>query len=42
MNKKKKRKAHRAFYAIKQHIPVELPIRIWLKLFEAIIEPIAL
>ena len=35
-------KACRAFYAIKQQIAVELPIRIWLKLFEAIIEPIAL
>lgn len=35
-------KARRAFYAIKRQIPVEIPIRIWLKLFESVIEPIAL
>uniref|UniRef100_A0A671W6R3 ribonuclease H n=1 Tax=Sparus aurata TaxID=8175 RepID=A0A671W6R3_SPAAU len=35
-------KAHRAFYAIKKHIQTEIPTRIWLKLIECVIEPIAL
>ena len=33
-------KAHRAFYTIKQLI--QIPITIWLKLIECVIEPIAL
>ena len=35
-------KAHRAFYAIKKQIEIEIPIQIWLKLIENVIEPIAL
>lgn len=35
-------KARRAFYAIKKHIQTEIPTRIWLKLIECVIEPIAL
>ncbi len=35
-------KARRAFYAIKQQCPKEIPIRIWLKILESVIEPIAL
>ena len=35
-------KARRAFYAIKRNIKIEIPIRIWLKMFQSVIEPIAL
>ena len=35
-------KARRAFYAIKRNIQTEIPIRIWLKLIECVIEPITL
>ncbi len=35
-------KARRAFYAIKRQCPIEIPIRIWLKIAESVIEPIAL
>ncbi len=35
-------KARRAFYAIKRQCPIEIPIRIWLKIVESVIEPIAL
>ena len=34
-------KACRAFYAIKRQCPTEIPIRIWLKILESVIEPIA-
>ena len=32
----------RAFYAIKRNIKFNIPIRIWLKILESVIEPIAL
>ena len=35
-------KARRAFYAIKRNIKIEIPIRIWLKMFQSVLEPIAL
>ncbi len=35
-------KARRAFYAMKRQCPIEIPIRIWLKIVESVIEPIAL
>ena len=35
-------KARRAFYAIKRQIYIQIPILIWLKLLQAIIEPILL
>ena len=35
-------KARRAFYAIKMNIKFDIPIRIWLKILESVIEPIAL
>jgi hypothetical protein len=35
-------KARRAFYAIKRNIQFNIPIRIWLKILESVIEPIAL
>ena len=35
-------KARRAFCAIKRNIKIEIPIRIWLKLFLSVIEPVAL
>lgn len=35
-------KAKRAFYAIKKSIQIELPVTTWLKIFQSIIEPIAL
>ena len=35
-------KARRAFYAIKRSIKFNIPIRIWLKILESVIEPIAL
>ena len=35
-------KARRAFYAIKRNIKIEIPIRIWLKNVQSVIEPIAL
>ncbi|KAK3553786.1 hypothetical protein QTP70_011156 [Hemibagrus guttatus] len=34
-------KARRAFCAIKKSIPVQIPVRIWLKIFHSVIEPIA-
>lgn len=37
-----KEKARRAFYTIKKSIQIEIPIRIWLKIFQSVIEPIAL
>ena len=37
-----KEKARRAFYAIKKSIQIDIPIRIWLKIFKSVIEPIAL
>ena len=37
-----KEKARRAFYAIKKQVKMDIPIRIWLKIFKSIIEPIAL
>ncbi len=37
-----KEKAQRAFYVIKRSIQIDIPIQIWLKLFKAVIEPIAL
>ena len=35
-------KARMAFYAIKTNITFYFPIRIWLKILESVIEPIAL
>ena len=35
-------KARRAFYAIKKNLQTDIPIPIWLKLIECVIEPIAL
>ena len=35
-------KARRAFYAIKRNITFNIPIRIWLKILESVIELIAL
>ena len=35
-------KARREFYAIKRNIKFDIPIRIWLKILESVIEPIAL
>ena len=35
-------KARRAFYAIKRNMTFDIPIRIWLKILELVIEPIAL
>ena len=35
-------KARRAFYAIKRNIKFNMPIRIWQKILESFIEPIAL
>ena len=35
-------KARSAFYTIKKQIEIEIPIKIWLKLIECVIEPIAL
>ena len=35
-------KARRAFYAIKNNIQFDIPIKIWLKILESVIEPIAL
>ena len=35
-------KARRVFYAIKRNIKFDIPIRIWLKILESVIEPIAL
>ena len=35
-------KARRAFYAIKRHIQLDIQIKIWLKIFDAVIEPNAL
>jgi hypothetical protein len=35
-------KARRAFYAMKRNIKFDIPIRIWLKIFESVKEPIAL
>ncbi len=37
-----KEKARRTFYAIKKSIQIEIPVRIWLKIFQSVIEPIAL
>jgi len=37
-----KEKARRAFYAINKSIQIEIPMRIWLKIFQSVIEPIAL
>jgi hypothetical protein len=34
-------KARRDFYAIKRNIKFDIPIRIWLKILESVIEPIA-
>ena len=34
-------KARRAFYVIKRNITFDIPIRIWLKILESVIEPIA-
>ena len=34
--------ARRAFYAIKRNIQFYIPIRIWLKILESVIEPISL
>ncbi len=36
------RHTERDFYAIKRQCPIEIPIRIWLKIVESVIEPIAL
>jgi hypothetical protein len=35
-------KARSAFYAIKRNIKFDIPMRIWLKILESVIEPIAL
>ena len=35
-------KACRAFYAIKKLIQIEIAIKMWLKLIECVIEPVAL
>ena len=35
-------KARRAFYAIKRNIRLDIPIQIWLKILDSVIEPIAL
>jgi len=37
-----KEKARRVFCAIKKSIQIEIPIRIWLKILQSVIEPIAL
>ena len=34
-------KASRAFHAIKKNIKLEIPIKIWLKIFDAVMETIA-
>ena len=35
-------KARRAFYAIKRNIKLDIPIKIWLKILDSVIEPISL
>ncbi|KAI4889447.1 hypothetical protein NFI96_002246 [Prochilodus magdalenae] len=35
-------KARRAFYAIKRQIHIQIPVQIWLKIFQSVIEPILL
>ena len=35
-------KARRAFYIIRKSVKINIPIRIWLKIFKSVIEPIAL
>lgn len=35
-------KARRAFYAIKRNIKLNIPIQIWLKILDSVIEPISL
>merc|ERR1712168_255401 len=35
-------KGRRAFYAIKRSSNINLPVRVWLKIFQSIIEPIIL
>uniref|UniRef100_A0A671YR74 ribonuclease H n=1 Tax=Sparus aurata TaxID=8175 RepID=A0A671YR74_SPAAU len=40
--KELKEKAKRAFYAIKRSVQIQIPIRTWLKIFNSVIEPIAL
>ena len=35
-------KARRAFYAAKRNIKFDIPIRIWLKILESVLEPITL
>ena len=35
-------KTRRAFYAIKRNIKFDIPITIWLKILQSVIEPIAL
>ena len=37
-----KEKARRAFYTIKRKIPIDLPIKTWLKILNSVIEPIIL
>ena len=37
-----KNKARRAFYAIRKSIQIKIPIRTWLRIFQSVIEPIAL
>ena len=37
-----KEKARRAFYTIRKTIKTNIPIRIWLKIFKSVIQPIAL
>jgi len=35
-------KARRAFYAIKRNVKLDIPIKIWLKILDSVIEPISL
>ena len=35
-------KARRAFYAVKRNVMLDIPIKIWLKILDSVIEPIAL
>ncbi len=39
---RERERERRAFYAINKSIQIEIPIRIWIKIFKSVIEPIAL
>ena len=40
--RERERREGQAFYAIKRNIKLDIPIRIWLKILESVLEPIAL